>query len=342
MSEDTLKYETQTAFERGYQIREHAASYMVGVPLLYIDINDGNVYDGLLFAQIMYWHGKTKNGKRRLKVYKDGQWWLAKQYGEWWDECRIKESTARNCIARMVERGLIIKKVHRFDGLATVHIRVNWERFAELSEEYLARNAENDEPERPLRSDRNDLKDHSGSTLEVEPLTETTTETTSEEEFSAADAARPPAGNGKDPTPKKAPRVYKCEVCPPTGVCQTCNGTGETTRSPKQQEQDAMTGLWGYLCGGAKTSAEFELLGDNDQGNLRSVAKEWRNAGYTLQQMRKFIAWFRRDHSYNQKPKITTAKTWFLTWLNTVHSPAAIPGVVEPAGIQWSTDPDEW
>ena len=345
MPEDTSDYQTETAFERGYQIREHAASYMVGVPLLYIDINGGNIYDGLLFAQIMYWHGKTKDGKPRLQKRLNGHLWLAKQYDQWWDECRIKANTARNCIARMEKRGLIIKEVHRFNGLATVHIRVDWERFAELSDQHLAQNAKKHEPERPLRSDRNDLKDHSGPTLEVEPLTETTTEiTSSEEDISAADAARPQPENGTQPEPEKPKpkKLYKCEVCPPTGVCQTCKGTGETTRSPNQQEQAAMTGLWGYLCGGAKNPAEFELLGDNDKGNLRSVAKEWRNAGYTVQQMRDFIQWFKREHSYNQKPKITTAKTWFLTWLNTVHKPAGMDGEPQAVGAHYDVNPENW
>lgn len=74
MSEDAPQYDTQqqSSFERGYQIREHAASYQVAVPLLYIDLCDGNMYDAILFAQIMYWHGKSKTGKPRLRVRRDG------------------------------------------------------------------------------------------------------------------------------------------------------------------------------------------------------------------------------------------------------------------------------
>jgi hypothetical protein len=136
--------------------------------------------------------------------------------------------------------------------------------------------------------------------------------------------------NGNSSAAPRKRREYDCIVCPPKAKCPTCDSTGKTYRSPKQQEQDTMSGLWGYLCGGAKTPEQFELLGDNDKGNCRSVAKEWRGAGYTVQQMRDFIEWFRENHSYNQKPKITTAKSWFLTWLNSNgHRPQIPAGMTE-------------
>jgi len=95
---------------------------------VYIDINDGNLHDGILFGQIMYWHGSSKEtGRPRMKIEKEGHLWIAMQYSDWWDECRIRENTARNCIARMKKRGLIITKSFRFKGLKTLHIRVNFD-----------------------------------------------------------------------------------------------------------------------------------------------------------------------------------------------------------------------
>jgi hypothetical protein len=127
--EDRPEYDGHTSYAAGYMAREKVEQRAVKVPLDYVDMMNGNVYAAMLLAQIVYWHGKDDKGKTRLKVKRDGHMWLAKEYGDWWDECRIKESTAKKHINQMVEDGILIKANFRFYGLKTTHIRINWDVF---------------------------------------------------------------------------------------------------------------------------------------------------------------------------------------------------------------------
>lgn len=118
-------------FWNGWLASESTDHDAIKVKRAYIDLNEGNLHDGILFSQIMYWHGNSReDGKPRLRVQKEGELWLAKRYEDWWEECRINEDTARRCIERMCDRKLIIKKVFMFDGKPMVHIRVDKEVFS--------------------------------------------------------------------------------------------------------------------------------------------------------------------------------------------------------------------
>jgi hypothetical protein len=107
-----------------------AAKRGVHVPLLYIDLNDGNIYDAIIFSQIMYWHEpSTETGQPRLKREKDGHLWLYKNHGDWLAECRIPRATARKCLDRIKARNLIIYDVGGEAGKASPFMRVNWDEF---------------------------------------------------------------------------------------------------------------------------------------------------------------------------------------------------------------------
>lgn len=106
---------------------EDASRDSIAVKRIYIDINDGYIQDAVLFSQILYWHGKTaETGETRLRVVKEGCLWLAKTYEDWWEECRLPASTAKACLDRLKNRGLVICKRFKFNGSPTVHIRVVW------------------------------------------------------------------------------------------------------------------------------------------------------------------------------------------------------------------------
>lgn len=115
------------AFMQGWLKNEEAENDKISVKRIYIDINDGNLHDGLIFSQIMYWYTPSKHGKTKLDAFKEGYWWLAKAYTDWWDECRINEHTARKAIDRLKKRGFIRTKIYRFNGTPKIHLRVNWE-----------------------------------------------------------------------------------------------------------------------------------------------------------------------------------------------------------------------
>ena len=117
---------------KGWMASESANQDKIEVKRIYIDLNEGNLYDGVMFSQIMYWHGVSREtGKPRMSIERDGYLWLVKGYGDWWEECRIIEPTARASINRMAERGLIVKKLWKFNGAPTLHIRIDWDSLEE-------------------------------------------------------------------------------------------------------------------------------------------------------------------------------------------------------------------
>src|SRR5690606_1437636 len=67
----------------------------------YIDINDGNVTDGILFSQIMYWHKPNSEGQVRLSHKRNGFYWLTKSHRDWFRETRIRAETAREALYRI-------------------------------------------------------------------------------------------------------------------------------------------------------------------------------------------------------------------------------------------------
>lgn len=117
---------------KGWLASETANQDKIEVKRIYIDLNEGNLYDGVIFSQIMYWHGTNREThKPRMTIERDGQLWLAKGYGDWFIECRIVETTARKCIARIEKRGLIIKRLWKFNNIPTVHLRIDWDQLEE-------------------------------------------------------------------------------------------------------------------------------------------------------------------------------------------------------------------
>lgn len=182
------------AFWDGWIASESADKDSIHVKRLYIDINDGNAYDAILFSQIMYWHGYSeKTGKPRMTVEKDGHLWIAKSYDDWWDECRIKADVARKAIDRMVKRGLLIKKVYRFNTMPTTHIRVNVEGF-----EQVVNYVQRERIETPLCynvAERDATTYQNGMLQRSRTLTETTTKTTTDTEKKKIAGADAPAPN---------------------------------------------------------------------------------------------------------------------------------------------------
>lgn len=174
----------------------------IKVKRLYVDINEGNWYDAALFSQIMYWHGRNKEtGERRMKVLRNGEYWIAKRYEDWWDECRVNAETAKKAIVRMVKRGLLVKQVWLFSGKPTVHLRINVEGFEVLANHSLAEKQE-------FELNRSNVPDGKGTIDQMDQVrdtdlyTETTAETTAE--VVEASATTPPVRPDSSPLPPNA------------------------------------------------------------------------------------------------------------------------------------------
>ena len=95
----------------------------------YVDLAGGDLSGGVLLSQLVYWHSPDDKGKSRLRVHKDGHWWVAKKREDWWDECRLTPKQFDRAAQVLEKLGLIVLKTFRFNGSPTKHIRINFNRF---------------------------------------------------------------------------------------------------------------------------------------------------------------------------------------------------------------------
>ncbi len=152
----------------------------ISVALPFIDLCEGNLYRAFILNQIIYWFSPGKNGQPRVRVKKNGYLWLAKTYTDWGAECRVKPETARKAISWLRDHGYIQTKVHRFNGLTTVHIRPIWENLVPALLNVVAPESFSGiKPDRPLVSNRSEPSDQSGSIPEGNPLTKPSPEPSS-------------------------------------------------------------------------------------------------------------------------------------------------------------------
>lgn len=107
-------------------LANHAFSHRFNHTLhAYIDIA-GDLVSGTLLSQIIYWFTPNQNGQQKVRVFKDGYYWLAKTQDEWFNEIRISAKQYRTAIKKLEDRNLIIKKRYKFNGYPTTHIRPNY------------------------------------------------------------------------------------------------------------------------------------------------------------------------------------------------------------------------
>ena len=90
----------------------------------YIDIT-GDLIAGTLLSQIMYWFSADKNGRRRVRVYKDGKYWLAKRREDWMQEIRISKKQYDTAINKLIKNGFVTTAKYHFNGAPVTHITPN-------------------------------------------------------------------------------------------------------------------------------------------------------------------------------------------------------------------------
>jgi len=98
----------------------------IDVKKVYIDIAE-DLVAGVLLSQIIYWYLPDQEGKTKLRVERDGQLWLVKGREDWWEECRISPKQFDRAIAILQKKGLVEKKIFKFNGNPTTHIRLNFD-----------------------------------------------------------------------------------------------------------------------------------------------------------------------------------------------------------------------
>ncbi|MEW6287670.1 MAG: hypothetical protein AB1509_15725 [Chloroflexota bacterium] len=120
---------TNEAFQQ-FLLWESTTRDTLDVKKIYMDIA-GDPMAGIALSELLYWYLPDKNGgvsKLRIEKPKEKggpvyQWIAVRRY-EWWDRCRFSPEQADYALRKLIERGLIEKKVFKFDGEPTVHIRL--------------------------------------------------------------------------------------------------------------------------------------------------------------------------------------------------------------------------
>lgn len=118
-------------------IWELATRDSIDVKRIYIDIA-GDLVTGVLLSQIIFWFLPNRANKLKLRVLKQGRYWLCKERKDWWGECRITEHQFDRSIKILCKKGITLKKTFKFGGTPKIHISVDFDRLNEFLIEFYA------------------------------------------------------------------------------------------------------------------------------------------------------------------------------------------------------------
>lgn len=108
----------------------------ITVKTIYIDMADGDHAAGIFLSQLVYWYLKPdREGRRKMRVHRDGHWWVAKSRDEWFEEIRLKPRQYDRVAKNLKELGLIDTAQYKFAGRPIAHVRIIVERFLEIWQE---------------------------------------------------------------------------------------------------------------------------------------------------------------------------------------------------------------
>lgn len=159
---------------------------------IYADIT-GDTLAGLVLSQIIYWHLPSKTGGSKLRIQKEGQLWLACSRAEWWESTRLSPRQVDRVLEIIVKVEVIEKRVYRFNGSPTTHIRILEKPFLSKMQ-YLVDNPLKNPylGEMEITKPLNPIVDYGEIQIaqNVRTLTESTAKTTTENKDIAAKAPR--------------------------------------------------------------------------------------------------------------------------------------------------------
>lgn len=173
------------SFEQFLQWEAHTRD-VLDVKKMYIDLAE-DLAAGVALSHILFWYLPSKRDEgSKLRVYRDGHYWIAVPRSEWWERCRLTEDQADRALKKLIEKGLIEKKIFKFNGSPVVHIRLQIDTFLERLTDLIQSSSPNPngkqttknspECEMEFGNSRNPNRDNpkSISPNEAKPLTETT------------------------------------------------------------------------------------------------------------------------------------------------------------------------
>ena len=149
----------------------------------YIDMVD-DLIAGILLSQIVYWHLSDKQGKSRLRVNRDGHFWIAQSRHGWWDQCRITPKQFDRAVKILRDNGLVATARYKFAGSPTVHIRLVKNVFVDRVNSIFPKGEKPSQPKVDIEVDER-------ATTLTETTTETTTETNHRDNNTSATSVAP-------------------------------------------------------------------------------------------------------------------------------------------------------
>lgn len=91
-----------------------------------IDICGGSHTTALMISQILYWHNKFQDTDRWIKI----------TYEEWFQQIRLTERKLKTALNKARALKLIETKVMRFNGITSLHFKINFNNLSKSLEEY--------------------------------------------------------------------------------------------------------------------------------------------------------------------------------------------------------------
>jgi hypothetical protein len=108
---------------------------------VYVDMAD-DLVAGLLLSQIVYWHLPSKDTQEsKLKVFREGHFWIAKGREDWKEEIRISPKQFDRAIKILENKDIVVVKIFKFNEAPRKHVRLNWNHFLAFLEHQLEVNA---------------------------------------------------------------------------------------------------------------------------------------------------------------------------------------------------------
>jgi hypothetical protein len=158
----------------------------------------GDLVAGVLLSQIIYWNLPGKDGKTKLRVSKEGKYWIAKTREEWSMECCISVYQFDRAVELLARKGLIEAKRFRFNNAPTTHIWLNIpvliDAISKIPDFRLSINSEKSKLEKLQNLNLEKVEEHelgeSRSSL-TETTTENTTKTTILPTFDSGETSEP-------------------------------------------------------------------------------------------------------------------------------------------------------
>lgn len=136
---------------------------------IYVDMADGDPIAGLALSQIVFWHLPDRNGKNKMRVFREGYWWIAKPREDWWEECRLTPKRVDRALKILRDdAGIVVTKNFKFgpQGSPTLHVRIDEEAFIRAWETHLGPDILLDPDPIPLHPDRDDDDEKTEGKLE--------------------------------------------------------------------------------------------------------------------------------------------------------------------------------